>query len=323
MAPSHGATVLGATLVPAVRSALLAGREILQVYRRAFAVDTKEDRTPITEADRRAHRVILEHLGAVSPYPILSEEGRDIPFEERSRWPTYWLVDPLDGTKEFVKRNDEFTVNIALMDAGGPVLGVVYAPVLEVLYFAERTRGSFKLPQPAAAAPGLLPPAGGGSAGPTGGHGAVAVSAASQGVADRVADADRPAPRDLAEALVGAAQALTRGRSLVLEEGRRYARLTVMASRSHRGPSFERYVEGLSRYAEEIHIRPLGSALKPCLVAEGVADIYPRFGPTMEWDTAAAHAILHGVGKRMVALDSGEELTYNKPELVNPSFVAL
>jgi 3'(2'), 5'-bisphosphate nucleotidase len=303
----------GAALIPAVQCALMAGREIRQVYQREFSVETKEDRTPITEADRRAHRAIFGYLTAVSPHPILSEEGRDIPFEERSPWGTYWLVDPLDGTKEFVKRNDEFTVNIALMSPEGPALGVVYAPVLEILYFSIPGRGSYKLLEPVAAVPGLELPDGPGGAG------------VSEAVPGSGPGSGLPLgrPTELAEALVSVAQMLPRGRSLDLTGTRHYPRLTVMASRSHRGPSFERYVEDLRRHAGQIEIRSLGSALKPCLVAEGVADLYPRFGPTMEWDTAAAHAILHGVGKRMISLESGEELGYNKPELVNPSFVAL
>lgn len=293
------------SLALAVQVSLQAGREILEVYRREFTVDTKEDLTPITEADRRSHRVILERLGGASAYPVLSEEGRDIPFAERRGWRTYWLVDPLDGTKEFVKRNGEFTVNLALMDPEGPLLGVVYAPVPEILYCAFRGGGAYRLLEPVARVPGLAveppgrPPR-----------------------ADRLAQ-PQPPQAGLAEALLAAAEPLPRRGSLELDEWHRRPRITVMASRSHRGPAFERYVEGLRRYAEEIEIRPLGSALKPCVVAAGEADIYPRFGRTMEWDTAAAHAIVREAGKRMIALESGQELVYNKPELVNPSFLVL
>ena len=263
----------------AVAASREAGREILQVYRRDFAVDTKEGLTPITEADRRAHQGILRRLAAASPDPILSEEGRDIPFEERRGWDVYWLVDPLDGTKEFVKRNGEFTVNIALMDGDGPVLGVVYAPVLEVLYFAWRGGGAHRL----------------------------------RGL---------PAAANVAE-LLESAETLSRRGSLELDEVRPHDRVIVMASRSHRGPAFERYVRELRRYAGEVEIRSLGSALKPCVIAAGEADIYPRFGRTMEWDTAAAHAVVREVGKRMVTIEAGRELIYNKPELVNPSFLVL
>ncbi|MBN1836470.1 MAG: 3'(2'),5'-bisphosphate nucleotidase CysQ [Spirochaetales bacterium] len=287
--------VLGDHLVSAVRAALAAGREILEVYGREFTVDTKEDLTPITEADRRAHRVILERLGTDSPYPILSEEGSDVPFAERQRWETYWLVDPLDGTKEFVKRNGEFTVNIALMDREGPLAGVVYGPVLGILYFALRAGGAYRLPRADAAA--------------------AAVGPAAPGEED---------PREAGfRALLAVAERLPYRGSLELDERRPHPCLTVMASRSHGGPAFESYLAGLRRYALRIEIRPLGSALKPCVIAAGEADIYPRLGRTMEWDTAAAHAVVREVGKRMTALDSGRELVYNKPELVNPSFVVL
>jgi 3'(2'), 5'-bisphosphate nucleotidase len=165
---------------------------------------------------------------------------------------------------------------------------VVYAPVSGVLYFADRSIGSFKLVDPGSRTPG----AGGTEA-------------------------------ETAEALLQAAQALPRRRSLELDGRHRHPRIIVMASRSHRGPAFESYVESLREHAERIEIRSLGSALKPCVVAEGAADMYPRFGRTMEWDTAAAHAVVQGVGKRMIAFETGQELTYNKRELVNPSFLVL
>ena len=293
-------------LVAAARAALAAGREILEVYRGGFTVDTKEDLSPITEADRRAHREILRRLGDAGAYPILSEEGRMIPFEERRHWHTFWLVDPLDGTKEFVKRNGEFTVNLALVSQAGPELGVVYAPVPDVLYFAHRQVGSYKLQAPAARVPGLGPRDGPGSPGGRDG-------------APEAVEAAEPAAR----ILLAAAERLPVAVPLALDPQRRRPRLVVMTSRSHRGPSLERYLGELRRYADEIEVRSLGSALKPCVVAEGGADLYPRFGSTMEWDTAAAHAIVRGVGKRMIALDTERELVYNKPQLVNPSFLVL
>ena len=264
----------------ALRAAGRAGQEILGVYFGQFAVDSKEDRTPITEADRRAHRVIAEELAAGSPYPLLSEEGPQAPYAERRRWRRFWLVDPLDGTKEFVKRNGEFTVNIALIQRGRPVLGVVYAPASGLLYFAARAAGAFK-------AEGLSP-------GPE---------------LERALRSARVLPRR---------PSTFPGR---IPSRPQAARLTVMASRSHTSQEWQRYLERLREVYAEVVVLSLGSALKLCLVAEGKADLYLRFGRTMEWDTAAAQAVLEAVGRRMRAYPTRRRLRYNKVSSANPDFL--
>jgi 3'(2'), 5'-bisphosphate nucleotidase len=282
-------------LFVALRATARAFPEILEVYRGSFTVDTKADRSPITEADRRSNKVITEELSTSSPYPVLSEEGGSVPFAERRDWLHYWIVDPLDGTKEFVKRNGEFTINIAFMERTIPVLGVVYAPLPDLLYFAWEGGRSESADT-------------GGRPEPRGG------SYRLEGFSKFAAEI----PEDLVER----ATRLPRREPFDFDETQKHASITVIGSRSHRGSRFEGYVRELKeRYAERVEIRTSGSALKPCLVAEGTADIYPRFGPTMEWDTAAPHAVVRGVGRRMVAFESGRELVYNKEELVNPSFL--
>jgi 3'(2'), 5'-bisphosphate nucleotidase len=234
-----------------------AGEAILAVYRSDFAVQAKEDRSPLTEADLRAHAVIVEALVALTPdLPVLSEESATVPFESRSAWRRYWLVDPLDGTREFVKRNGEFTVNIALIEGHAPVLGVVHAPVLDVTYAGGAALGAFK----------------------------------------QVAGGDR-LPIHVA----------TRATPPV----------RVVGSRSHAGDSLARFLANLDAH----ELVRMGSSLKLCLVAEGVADVYPRLGPTSEWDTAAAQAVVEGAGGA-VTDTAGQPLRYNaKAELLNPQFL--
>jgi 3'(2'), 5'-bisphosphate nucleotidase len=272
----------------ALRATARAFPEILSVYGGSFTVDTKADRSPITEADRRSNQVITDELSRGSSYPILSEEGRSTCFSERRDWQRFWVVDPLDGTREFVKRNGEFTINIALVEGAVPVLGVVYAPVPDLLYFAWEEGG------------------------PHGG------SYRLEGFSELAGQV----PDELGERAVERAVKLPSREPFDFDETHKKKSITVIGSRSHRGPCFTDYVRELeSRYAEQVRIRTSGSALKPCLVADGKADIYPRFGPTMEWDTAAPHAVVRGVGRRMVAFESGRELVYNKEQLVNPSFL--
>jgi 3'(2'), 5'-bisphosphate nucleotidase len=236
-----------------------AGRAILEVYGRAdFAVARKSDDSPLTEADQVAHGIIsaaLEQLDA--KLPVLSEESLPADHAARREWQRYWLVDPLDGTKEFVKRNGEFTVNIALVDEQRAVLGAVYAPVLDRMYSGAVTLGAWRAD-------------GGGAAR------AIAVRA------------EAPSP------------------------------LRVVGSRSHPAPELAAYLAALPPH----EITDMGSSLKICLVAEGAADIYPRLGPTSEWDTAAAQAILESAGGRMIDL-AGRPLRYNsKDHLLNPHFLA-
>jgi 3'(2'), 5'-bisphosphate nucleotidase len=263
----------------AIDAALAAGREILEVYAGPIAVERKPDASPLTEADRRAHRAIAAVL-APAGLPLLSEEGRALPAAERRRWDRYWLVDPLDGTKEFVRRNGEFTVNIALMErvaeperadgVAAPVAGVLHAPVKDLLYFSWRGGGAFR--QDEAGAPGV----------------AAAVRAAA-------------------------------ARRLPLAASR--AAYTIVASRSHSSPETEAFIREAEREHGRVELASLGSALKICLVAEGAADVYPRFAPTMEWDTAAGHAIALEAGRDLVDPRSGAPLRYNKLDLVNPWFL--
>jgi len=268
-----------ALVAAAIDAVLAAGCEILAVYEGPIAVELKDDRSPLTEADRRAHRTIAAALAGTG-LPLLSEEGRELPAAERRAWKRYWLVDPLDGTKEFVRRNGEFTVNIALMEksgapAGGagvadPIGGVVYAPVKDLLYFAWRGGGAWR-------------------------------------------DERASAPRASLAARVGASRRLP----LALER----EVYTVVASRSHMSPETEEFIRAAEREHGRVELASLGSALKICLVAEGSADAYPRFAPTMEWDTAAGHAVALEAGRTLVDPRDGRPLRYNKLDLVNPWFL--
>lgn len=233
-----------------------AGQAILDIYQRDFQVTEKEDSSPLTEADLASHKIIVAALQALTPeIPVLSEESASIPFSTRKAWQTYWLIDPLDGTKEFIKRNGEFTVNIALIHEGSPVLGVVHVPVTSVTYYGDSSSGAFK------SSPEALQPI-----------------------------------------------RVTKNHQVPLR---------VAGSRSHAGDSLKRFLEKLGDH----EIVSMGSSLKLCLVAEGKADIYPRLGPTSEWDTAAAQAVVEAAGGRVT--DTGmNQLCYNSKEsLLNPHFL--
>ncbi len=242
-----------------VKIAQQAGERILEVYHSPdFNVETKADNSPLTRADLASHEHIVRSLNALTPdIPVLSEEAKDIPYQERSRWTRFWLVDPLDGTKEFIKRNGEFTVNIALIEGGEPVLGVVHTPVLGVTYYASKGAGAFKLEH-------------------------------------------------------GKRQALT-AKSEVTDT------LNVVASRSHAGPETQDLLDKLAN-DYKVNIVSKGSALKLCLVAEGAAHFYPRLGPTMEWDTAAAQCVAEQADATVTNV-TGERLKYNKENLLNPFFI--
>jgi 3'(2'), 5'-bisphosphate nucleotidase len=242
-----------------VQLAREAGSAAMRVYAEVNpAFEYKRDKSPLTQADLASNRVIDEGLRRIAPeWPVLSEESREIPFEQRSGWRRFWLVDPLDGTKEFLKRNGEFTVNIALMEEGRPILGVVYAPAMDRMYYAARGAGAWKAEGESVAAIRIGSPGNG--------------------------------------------------------------RTRVVVSRSHGSGE-----EGLDRYtgsAESCDFVTMGSSLKFCLVAEGAADLYPRLGPTMEWDIAAAHCIVEQAGGTVTDLE-GNAMIYNKPVLLNPGFVA-
>jgi 3'(2'), 5'-bisphosphate nucleotidase len=254
----------------AILAALEGGRAIMEVYSTDFAVDHKEDKSPLTEADRKAHTAIMTHLEPLG-LPILSEEGRDIPYEERKGWNSFWLVDPLDGTKEFVKRNGEFTVNIALVEAGDPIVGVIYVPVLDILYVGVRDMGAVKVERFSAA---------------------------------NCTDLD-------------ALFAL--GERLPIDSSR--TMFTVVGSRSHLSEKTLAFVDALRKQHGEVEMVEMGSSLKLCLVAEGVADVYPRFAPTMEWDTAAGQGIAMAAGCTVTEQDGITPLRYNKENLLNPWFI--
>ena len=253
----------GVKLDPLLAVARAAGAEILKIYGRDFEVEYKGDDSPLTEADKAANEVIMAFLrsehGAI---PVISEENREIPYGERRDWDRFWLVDPLDGTKEFIRRNGEFTVNIALVETGCPVLGVVYRPVTDMLYLGAEGAGAWRIP-------------GGGEP----------------------------------EALLG---------------GPHYSEnseVRVVASRSHLPPEVETFVEELRGQGREVEFLSAGSSLKLCLVAEGAADVYPRFGPTMEWDTGAAHAVAAAAGRQVLDAETRQPLSYNKENLLNPFFI--
>lgn len=237
-----------------------AGKAIMEIYQSGDNGETrKADDSPLTLADMASHRAIVEGLNAFTPdIPVLSEEASNIPYDTRRHWLRYWLVDPLDGTKEFIKRNGEFTVNIALVENGVPILGVVYAPVLDTCYYAAQGAGAHvqrgsELPRP---------------------------------MQVRLHNGDEP--------------------------------IKVVASRSHSDARTAVLLEKLGPH-ESVS---MGSSLKFCLVAEGVAHFYPRLGPTMEWDTAAAHAVVVEAGG-VVRDAAGVDLCYNKEDLHNPEFFVM
>ena len=239
----------------AIRAAVDAGKSIMDIFNDPesdFGIERKADNSPLTKADKAAHRLITNAL-SVTPFPVLSEEGKEIPFKERSKWETLWIVDPLDGTKEFIKKNGEFTVNIALVEKGVPVLGVIYVPVRKELYFAsmdEMKQRAIHLP----------------------------MALAHQGI-------------------------------------------VVVASRSHQTEETTAFIDNLRKQGKPVTLISSGSSLKICLVAEGSADIYPRFAPTMEWDTAAGHAIAKSAGCDIYHIDGKTPLRYNKEDLHNPWFI--
>ena len=246
--------------------ATAAGQEILQVYNNSENIDVtvKTDDSPLTEADRRAHNLIVAQLQEQTPdIPVLSEESDQVSFEERRQWQRFWLVDPLDGTKEFIKRNGEFTVNIALIEGGEPTLGVVHVPVTGVTY-----------------------------------AGVVGAGATMTGGGD-----SRPIT----------CRAIQPGQS----------ELKVVASRSHPSPELEVLLKKLQDQFQDMELVSMGSSLKICLVASGEADLYPRLGPTSEWDTAAAHAVLAAAGGKIVDPEYAD-LRYNSKEsILNPFFTAI
>ncbi|MCS6934212.1 MAG: 3'(2'),5'-bisphosphate nucleotidase CysQ [Chitinophagales bacterium] len=246
-----------------IEIAQCAGELILQVYDQHHEITYKEDASPVTIADKIADDYIITRLKEISPHiPFITEETQLTPYEIRKQWEQCWLIDPLDGTKEFIKRNGEFTVNIAFIEEGMPTLGVVHAPALNVTYFGKKGIGSYK--------------------------------------------------RNKC------------GEDVPIQNNTHYRQKThirVVASRSH---VCEETLQFINRLADEGKITEMvnrGSSLKICMVAEGLADVYPRFGITMEWDTAAAHAVALFAGCDVVSAKDNHPLTYNKPDLRNPPFI--
>jgi 3'(2'), 5'-bisphosphate nucleotidase len=273
-------------------NALLASKKaadsILEVYNTAFSVEQKDDNSPLTAADRRSHQIIHAHLSALfyANFPILSEEGKAISFDERKKWNYFWLVDPLDGTKEFINRNGEFTVNIALIYKDAPVLGVVHIPVKKTFFFGAKGMGAYKL-----------------------------IDTLS------TLDSDNKPGPDYLEYLKKSSARLDRAK----KDGpanNKTSKLRVVCSRSHMSAETEVYVDGLRKHYGEIDFISAGSSLKFCLIAESRADIYPRFGRTMEWDTAAGQFLVEESGGKVIQTDTGRPLKYNKRTLLNPPFVA-
>ncbi len=295
----------------AINAALEAGKAIMEVYgMEERGIELKADDSPLTLADKRAHAIILEHLTQTG-LPVLSEEGKHLPYQERKHWKSFWLVDPLDGTKEFIKRNGEFTVNIALINGQDPVFGVIYVPVTDVLYVGVVGEGGIA---------GFVPREGAqADATPTGPE----TEANHVPLARKILNAS--------EQHFSEDPGNWPGKNLPNTGTNSYG---IVASRSHPSKETQAFIDEIKKTKQDVRIISKGSSLKICMVAEGQADIYPRFGPTYEWDTAAGHAIAVASGARVMKVDVGgdtskantikmgnETLRYNKEHLLNPWFI--
>ena len=256
-------------LTTAITAALQAGKAILEIYHSgAFDIEIKGDNSPLTNADTASHNVIMSYLTKTN-IPVLSEEGRDIPYKERKAWKQLWIVDPIDGTKEFIKRNGEFTVNIALIENNRPLMGVIFVPVTGELYFSAKEMGAFK-------------------------------------VAVDLEDYDLDALQSKANKLPFQREDKT---------------FTIVASRSHMSVETESYVQQMRDIHGDVKLISKGSSLKLCMVAEGTANCYPRFAPTMEWDTSAGQAICEHAGFEVIDWDTKKNMLYNREELLNNWFL--
>ncbi|TVR77912.1 MAG: 3'(2'),5'-bisphosphate nucleotidase [Chitinophagaceae bacterium] len=239
-----------------------AGKLIMAIYKQPFDVEEKEDKTPLTLADKASNGFITEALKKLTPdIPIISEEMKQVDYEVRKDWKYLWMVDPLDGTKEFIKKNGEFTVNISLISENESILGVVHIPATNESYFAKKNEGAFKVTN-----------------------------------TEKVK--------------------INKSGDYRLKEN-----IKVVASRSHKDNKLNSFLEDLQHEGKNIEIMSKGSSLKFCMIAEGSADVYPRFGPTMEWDTAAAQIIAEEAGCKVLDISNGERLSYNKEDLLNPGFI--
>ena len=241
-----------------VSIAKVAGNAIMEIYNKDFKIEYKDDKSPLTEADTKANEIICKALQKLYPnIPIMSEENKQVKYEIRKNWEYYWCIDPIDGTKEFIKKNGEFTVNIALIHINTPVLGIVYAPAINEMYEAKKGFGAFK-----------------------------------------------------------------NGQKLPLyTNDNKDEDIKVVASKSHLSKETKEFIDTIK--TKKIEQVSKGSSLKLCMVAEGVADIYPRLAPTMEWDTAAADAIVIESGKKTYQFESNKPLVYNKEYLLNPWFIVI
>jgi 3'(2'), 5'-bisphosphate nucleotidase len=281
-------------LASCIIAAKKAGAAILEVYHSGSEVTIKSDNSPLTLADQKSHEIILEFLRRYYPQiPLLSEEGSKIPYQERKVWEYFWLVDPLDGTKEFINRNGEFTVNIALIYKNRPILGVIYIPVADIFYFAAEAVGAFKLNGPDIGNQQLL----------------------------QIIRGTKPVLKieckEIFQLLLNSAQKLPHYQANALQK-----EIKIVASKSHMSAETAAYIEKKQSEYDRVEIVSKGSSLKFCLIAEGLAQYYPRFGPTMEWDTAAGQAIVELANGRVYKTDTNETLTYNKESLLNPWFIA-
>jgi 3'(2'), 5'-bisphosphate nucleotidase len=260
----------------AIKASIEAGQEILKIYNTEFTVEIKKDRTPVTNADKAASDSIIKNLAA-SQINVLSEEGVHFAFEQRKSWRQLWVVDPLDGTKEFVKRNGEFTVNIALIEDNKPVIGVIYSPVSRLLYFAAAESGSYKVS----------------------GHDVLLQLNNNELNVDRLIDSSKQLP--------------------LQEQPPIY---TIVASRSHLSKEVSERIS-INKYEHnKVDVINTGSSIKFCWIAEGLAHEYPRFGPTMEWDTAAGQCILEQCGGKVMDLHTNQPVKYNRENLCNNNFIA-
>jgi len=256
-------------LITSITAALEASKAILEIYHSGeFDIEIKGDNSPLTRADKASHNVIMSYLESTG-IPVLSEEGRDIPYQERKAWKQLWIVDPIDGTKEFIKRNGEFTVNIALIENKKPIIGVIYVPVTGELYFSSKEIGAYKVK----------------------------------------VDPDNFDVETL----------ISKGNKLPLQ--REDKTFTIVASRSHMSAETREYIQQMRDLHGDVNLISKGSSLKLCMVAEGTANCYPRFAPTMEWDTAAGQAICEHAGFEVMDWGTKKTMLYNREELLNSWFL--
>ena len=262
-----------------------AGEAVLKVYSTDFTVVSKKDSSPITQADRLSDNIIGSALSSLiipqhsKALPVLTEESKIISYSERKSWQEFWLVDPLDGTKEFVSKNGEFTINIALIRNNKPILGIIYAPVPDNIYYGAVEEGAYKI--------------------------------------NNVLCNNTPV-----ELKYGKKRSFKiKNKQIIINQNKQIKELKVLTSRSHVSEKCNAFIKDLNNYDIPVKTISAGSSLKFCILAEDKADIYPRFGTTMEWDTAAGHAVLNSVGKKVYRHNSDKELEYNKEDLRNPWFV--